>query len=190
MRNRKGHWYVILLTFLIASLFTLKPVVYAEEEEIPFLELQPVERGTLQQREERELHRFTRGLEEFLQEERIVVERGVYIEADSVFEIRRQGGPTPNLPFRVSIANATENRLTLKEIRLYSPLRKQVFSQSLYRDLEPVAREIRQMKRLREEMRGIKRRAHIQGRVTPFHKEALGQIYVRREELLSSGNFL
>ena len=105
--KKKGKIFGLLSLLVLfgLSLATFNPI-YAEEE-IPFIELQAIEPLTQQQREEKELRRFTRGLKELLQEEekRIVVKDGVYIDVDTIFEIRR---PIPDLPLIISIANATD----------------------------------------------------------------------------------
>jgi hypothetical protein len=152
-RERICRLWVLLALFSV-SLFTLNPV-YGEE--IPLIELQ----------REREFQHFTRELSNILkeEEERIVVKDGIFVDIDTLLNIRR---PLPDLPLMISIANATNNRLTLKEIKLYSPHKEEVFSQALYRVLEPVGREIHQMKRLREEIEGVKNRAHIWREITPL----------------------
>ena len=101
-KKQKVYWLLSLLVLFGLSFFGR-----AYTEEIPFVELQAVEPLTQEEKEERELRHFARGLKNILEEEekRIVIKEGVYIDIDTIFEVRR---PIPDLPLIISIANAID----------------------------------------------------------------------------------
>ena len=127
-----------LLVLFGLSLATFNAVDAGEK--IPLIELKAVEPLTQEQREERELQCFTRGLKELIQEEekRVVIKEGVYIDIDTIFEVRR---PIPDLPLTISIANATDkDKLILREVKLLGPKRVPVRSFAFEEALKPVGR--------------------------------------------------
>jgi hypothetical protein len=181
MKNRKNQWYVVFLTLFIASLFTLSPV-YGEEKTI---ELQPPERVTPQQREEMEFQHFRRELKHILQaeEERIIIKEGVFIDIDTLLYIRR---PIPDLPLRISIANATErDELLLREVRLLSPGERPIHSFSLYQNLQPTGKHFAHLQSLREELKSLERDIRDRERITLLDKERFYRIQEERAQLFS-----
>ncbi|MCD5390661.1 hypothetical protein LR007_02200, partial [candidate division NPL-UPA2 bacterium] len=183
--KKKGKIFGLLSLLVLfgLSLTTFNPI-YAEEE-IPFIELQAIEPLTQEQREEKELRRFTRGLKELLQEEekRIVIKDGVYIDIDTLLNVRR---PIPDLPLAISIANATErDELLLREVKLLGPWRTPIRSFAFERSLKPMGRSFARLGALREEIRLLERRAALEGRITLQQKETLSKIQEERAQLFS-----
>ncbi|MCD5390660.1 hypothetical protein LR007_02195 [candidate division NPL-UPA2 bacterium] len=159
--HRKGRWVPVFLAGVTSSLLWGRGVgthsynqeaqpelqveeiiveeLEEEEQDIPVIELGPLEPLTPEERELREFRRFVRGLEEYLQEE-IPLERGIYVNMDSLFRIRRV---VPDLPFGLVIGNAAGYRqLRLRQVRILGPDGKTLQSFTRYTYLPSMRKEI------------------------------------------------